>query len=359
MQLLRQLSVTVTAAIILSGCSEVTPESVLENYRDRVANVLDSEVTAPPEHHFPAFPDKRDRVWPIQDLRTGLLDSMELGDCDLLPLVVERNSSLGKVMTPSALLSYELRFFEKLHPCQLALQSGELESEEGFKSLINTIFQVKAENLDAVVWNGIFSSDEVSSQFSHSKGPIPLTGNSGFQDSLRSLNYLIAITKNAEEFEQLQTFSLPNELPQQEDYFFNLYSSEYGGQLQSSLKLLIKNLNQTADLINRKLDDRPLCFKQRPNEKAEILLNVFNKFYAGEVQPYMSLIHREGQLWMEAMNVLLSFGGDSRPTAMQTFFTVAYDLNSPTSYWSQYQAAIQVHTKAWQRVLTQCGLMPK
>lgn len=355
---LRYLLILLTV-LILSGCLQETPKSTLEDYRDRVANVLDMDVPAITSEPTVRLPARRDRTWPTEELRAGVLDSIEFKQCDLLPLIVERNSSLGKVMQPSTLMSYELRFFARLLPCYQAAKRTEFaDTEEDFRALLAATYTNKSSNLEAVVWNGIFTSDEMAKQFSASAEPIPLEGNPGFKQSLRSLKYLVQLTDSVESFRATERIQLPGGLATQEDHYFSLYGSEYGAQLQASLLLLIRNLHQVAAIINDKLERRPLCFNEQSNAKADILLNVFQRYYAGNVQPYMAMVQQQGLPWFEQMNKLLSFGGKQRPAAMQTFQQQVYSMDSTSSLWQQYQTAIRAHTKAWQRILGQCGLMP-
>ncbi len=344
--------------LLLSGCSNEGPQALLEDYRDRVANVLEIDVTPSGDINFSTLPKKRSRYRNVEEIRSGLLDSMDFSACDLLPLIVERNSALGKVMQPSSLLSYEVRFFARLQRCHQQINSGELVVEDKITQLIDDLYRTKSNNLDAVIWNGIFTSDEIASQFSHSKAPLPIEGHAGFEQSLRALAYLIAITEQAQSFHQTNTFTIPNEHQRHDEHFFALFSSEYGGQLQATIELLIRNLNQVSSVINRRLDKRPLCFNKRTNNKADILLNVFNRYYAGKVQPYLSTVHRQGEAWFSSMNQLLHFGGKDRPQTMIAYQSDTYSMNAPSSYWNRYQQALTGHTEAWQRVLGQCGLMP-
>lgn len=347
------------SSLLLSGCGDSGPENLLADYRDRIANVLEVE---PPEMHplsIPALPPRRERIQSVKDLRSGILDTLQFKTCDLLPLIVERNGSLGKVMQPSQLMSYEIRFFNRLQPCYQKALRGELtDIDEQFMSLLRETYEIKSGNLPQVIWNGIFTSEEMEKQFSQAEGPLPIEGNPGFQASLAALQYFLSLTQQSSNIGLKKTFMPPPGFDHQEDFYFSLYASHYGSQLQASLGLLAAQLNQVAAMINQKLDQRPLCFNKKSNSKADILLNVFNRYYAARVQPYMAMVQQQGRQWFGLMNQLLTFNAERRSKAMQNYSQHVYQPNGSSSPWHQYQQAIKTHTLAWQRVLGQCGLMP-
>ncbi|MCW8884802.1 MAG: DUF3080 domain-containing protein [Motiliproteus sp.] len=344
--------------VVLTGCDQHSPESMLEDYVDRVGNTLDLDAqSGKPYEHLQAFPDRRDRRLTTTELRTGLLETLSLADCQLLPLIAERNSSLGKVMKPSTQLSYELRFFSQLESCYRRYRSNP-DTDEEFMRLLNEIYKVKAANLEAVIWNGTFTSEAMEQNFSLSKDPVPLTGNPGYGNALRALQFFHQIADNLQRFRSGQSFRLPPDLKQLEKHYFALHNSEYGGQLILSLALITHHLDQVTELLNRKLQKRPLCFKSQPTNTAKILKNILIKYYAGEVQPYIARVQRHGQDWLETINGLLTHGIMPTPPLVERYRLTMLDVQGSSTLWGEYQRAVEAHTDAWQQVLRQCGLMP-
>ena len=103
----------------LSGCNSNAPKALLNDYTQRMSNVLDIEIAASdPNINLPSFPDKRDRFVSTNDIRQGLWEVLDFRQCDMLSIISERNSSLGKVMPASQKMRYELRFIKALQDCR-------------------------------------------------------------------------------------------------------------------------------------------------------------------------------------------------------------------------------------------------
>ncbi len=345
---------------------------MLDDYMGRVANVLDADTPeVSPYEGLQPLPDRRDRRAPTEELRAGLLESIKFRQCDLLPLIAERNSSLGKVMPPSKRVSYELRFFARLAPCYKRMAqtndtplsntdaSVSRSGGEDFLTLLENVYRVKSANLEAELWNGVMLSEEMEMQFSLSREPLPLEGNPTFSDSLRALQVFNKLQQRVEDYRHTGELSLPAELATLEDHYFALYSSYYGAQLLKSLALLSSYLNAAAGILEQAIADRPLCFNERPTPQADILQNVFFNYYAGKVQPYMSQVQRQGELWLEQLATLMQPPNLEPPQAMQRYYEEVWAKETAEGLWQDYQAALKRHTQAWQDVLGQCGLMPK
>ncbi|MEH6626255.1 MAG: DUF3080 family protein [Motiliproteus sp.] len=345
--------------LIVSGCEDNSADAVLSDYVARVSNTLEQDTdNDDPYQNLVAFPPRRERHIAITELRAGLMEALSLSSCELLPLIAERNSSLGKVMKPSTLLRYELRFFERLESCYRRYQNSTSENP-GFLHLLTETYQLKSANLENSLWNGIFTSEAIEGNFSLSKGPIPLAGNPGFGASLRALKFFNNLVDSTIQYRNGDPFLLPNTLPKIERHYFALHRSEYGSQLIKSLALLTYHLEKTASALNKAQLRRPLCFSGKPTEKAKILNNILIKYYAGKVQPYMSRVQRNGQAWLKQTNLLVNNERLPVPAAMQKYHAAVLDMKNPDAPWSRYQQAIKTHTHAWQTILQQCGLMPE
>ncbi|WP_210394926.1 DUF3080 family protein [Motiliproteus sediminis] len=342
--------------VLLGGCSRDTPEAVLANYVDRVASVLEQPYPDAAEADLTVLPTRRTRRLPLVELRAGLLDALDLADCGLLPLISERNSILGKVKQPSVLLDYEFRFYAVLERCYLRDRQHPLHDAE-FSRFLEEVYLGKQRNLYPTWWNAVFTSSELEHNLSLSKPPIALAGNPGYGDSLRALQTLLQYRQTAASAAAGQPFSTPHETDL-ERHYFALYGSEYGGQLNSSLRLLINHLNRVSALLDTAISPRRLCLSGRPIPKANHLRNVLDQFYAAEVQPYMALIQRQGLPWLTHMDQLAVGHPPWSPSPLEEYRRQMLSPTHPDSLWQRYQRAIKRHTDRWQTVLRQCGLMP-
>ena len=143
--------------LTLSGCDTNTSQAMLADYSQRVSNVLETEIsTDTTQNTLPNFPQKRDRIIPTPDIRQSLWEVLDFRKCDMLSIISERNSSLGKVMAASQKMRYELRFINALRQCKekLAAIIEPDESQQAFKVRLETIYQTKKANLRDEIWNG-------------------------------------------------------------------------------------------------------------------------------------------------------------------------------------------------------------
>jgi len=351
---MRRACLTFTFILMLSGCSNDTPEAMVSDYMWRVSNVLDTDIDTELDDLPPLtpFPLRRERLLPIVDVRQGLLEVLDLEFCDILPLIAERNSSLGKVMLPSKQLAYELRFFTAIRACRLKASDDLTPSlDPELRQRINAIYQTKLNNLHNVVWNGIYTAREFELQFTTTAAPLPLQGDTGYPAvgrSLDNLNQLATVINSPTTWQPAAVITAI-----EQDYA-TLNSNPFGGQAMRSVQLLSVAMERTAEAINRRIARAPLCFPGHKTSTATTLGNVFNKFYAGRFQPYLAKVDRDTKQWLQAQQAL--FEQFEPPEGMSAYMQQLH--LGQNSLWQRYNRARKAHIAAWQELLTQCGMMP-
>jgi len=352
---LRSITLLV-GALLLSACQESAPEAMLKDYAARMGNVLETEIELELDQAVLAilvFPVKRERLVATTELREGLWDVLDFRQCDMLHLISERNSSLGKVMAPSQKMRYELRFVSALQNCYQTLEAIEEpdETQQAFQERLESIYQTKLANLPIEVWNGIYGSDEISHHFKLGKPPLPIESISygSPQNALEKLSELAALSDS-------ESITLPDWLNEIETHYEALHRSELGAGLLVSLSMMTHTLDRTAKAIETRLARKPFCFEGHQPPRATILSNVFQKYYAGEVQPYMAIIQREGNRWFGLHDAMIK--RLPAPSAMQDYRLQVLALESESSMWGKWVRARERHTKAWQKILGQCNMMP-
>ena len=88
----------------------------------------------------------------LSDTRISFADALELGGCGLLPLIAERNSSLGRQKQESTRLIYEWKLKAGLNQCD------ELDDQEWFKKALDT----KAKDVEIAVLQLLTQSEEAT-----------------------------------------------------------------------------------------------------------------------------------------------------------------------------------------------------
>lgn len=355
MQHLR-LSIYVLILSMLYGCDRGTPEYMLQDYMSRVGNTLDTAIDTPLDvaAQIPLFPRKRERWREIPPLTQGLIEVLDLDYCDgLLPLIAERNSNLGRVMQPSQQMVYEIRFHAAIKQCAAKIEADPVADSE-LKQRINTILRHKQQYLKDRIWNGTIASDEFAANFSRSEPPLPVDEPLDFSTTLTAIERFIELAQLTDETKPSPP---PAYLATIEESYQALQLQRYGARLLHSLSLVTVTLEQTAAGINQRLDQRPFCLPGHHTPKRDILRNVFSRYYAAELQPYLALVQRDAMQWFSLQQML--FAQFKLNPEMQRYYDSVLSEEASGSLWRRYRAALEQHTKAWQRLLTQCELMPQ
>ena len=347
-----KISIYVSLLLSLLGCSQETEEQTLmRTYFSRLANVLNEDSQWKQPSSLPALPPQRLRLQIMSNLNEGLLDVLDLSKCDLLSLIASRNSSLGKLARPSQRLTYEIQFYTKVRNCLPVIENDPtIESE--LKERINNIYAIKKKNLPFIFWNALYTGQEIEASLAINQPPLSLL-QVDYNRVLKALDALSIIT----------TMSLlsdgapsPSQLSNIEQQYEIVYHKPLGTPLLKSLLLLEAVLNNTADLINTRLARRPMCFANMQNPQANILKNVFTGYYAGQIQPYMAYVNRIGEQWFNIHTKTLAVL--PIPAELENYAEQVFMKNTNMSIWNRYINARDKHTKAWQRILQQCNLMP-
>ena len=332
---------------------------MLSDYSQRMSNVLDTAITPNNPTALPNFPEKRERIIPTPEIRQGLWEVLDFRQCDMLSIISERNSSLGKVMPASQKMRYELRFFHALQQCKtrLAAIAEPDDTQQAFKERLDTIYQSKQTNLPAEIWNGLYGSKEISKHFKQGADPLAMSQTTDapsptiFENTLNKFAHLAALTDPKQE-----AIKLPDWLDGIETQYATLHHSDFGSQILATLPMLTATLSDIADAIEHRLARKPFCYKGHQPQRATVLSNVFQKFYVQQVQPYMALVEKAAKPWFEQHALIMSYLPTTQP--MQNYSNQVISMQAPNSLWQQWITARNRHTKAWQSILGQCNMMP-
>lgn len=106
----------VAVVFVLSGCSDPAL-SLMDDYAARLARTLELEFQDPAPLDLQPLPSITTTRADIAETSITLVELVATRTCGLDLLLGERNSSLGKVMSPSQRLKYELEFLKQVQPC--------------------------------------------------------------------------------------------------------------------------------------------------------------------------------------------------------------------------------------------------
>ena len=349
------LPLVLSLMVLLSSCSDSrSPEKFFGELLVRIANV--TEVVVNPKDAvvvLPSYPRPRDLVLAVEDIRVGFGTYLALGRCGLVGEVSARNSSLGKFQSASARLLYETRFLNQLKGCIDDLQPVNQGEHKNFLAEVQSIAERKTAILPAVFWNATFGAPEFRVLLSTQTDPLPMRSEPSATGLVTALDFI------SEQAPASQANLEPIAESALESQYYVLQSSKLIGQLLQGMVVTMAYMERGSELLETVAEQKKLCPMGRKTVKGEYLFNVFRKFYIGEAQPYISLIHTQTRPLVEVIGQLVETQGIDIPIAFQNFYDQTLNQNSKDSAWVKFNLAIARHTKAWQSVLNQCDLMPQ
>ncbi|MDD3761697.1 MAG: DUF3080 family protein [Nevskiales bacterium] len=343
-------TVAMLLALSLSGCADRGAGAMLADYRARVQRASGAEVRPPEVAPAPTYPTHRLRRVDVPEVRGSLWELLfDLPDCGLGHLVSERNSILGRYWPATQRLSYELRFAIGLRRCRAQFADSSDPDLRAWHARLLEIGAAKRGVLPAVWWAVTYDSPEFAAAFSPAAAPLAAEAPPS-HGALSALEALLGLAPRWDDPRPL------DDVRRLDGHLQQLAISERGGALIRSQQILIRELDAASLALEQAWAAR-LCPQAVPTPRARILHNVFLKFYAAQVQPYMALIQHEGTAWLQLHQRLLQTQAVTPPPDFRAFAGVALSREDG-SLWARWNAARQRHVHAWQQVLQQCSLMP-
>lgn len=114
----------------------------------------------------------------------------------------------------------------------------------------------------------------------------------------RPIRYLASLGTRLEEAPSIP----PEEF---EQHYFELQADKTGGKIVRALSLSGFYLDRAGQLLEHAASTGRMCpMMGKKTRRAEYLFNVFVKFYAGEVQPYISRLHQIASPLVESVKQL-------------------------------------------------------
>lgn len=340
------LLVGLGVALIVSACqSSDDPSAMFDNIYYRLSNSLDvstkilSKQNKTNQTALIRYPSLKQQSYSIAPTNVNLIEFLELSSCDLQRHIGQRNSSLGRFMKASHVLAYEYQFILLAEQCLTQLEQG-----SALYKVLEVALLSKKENLERVQWNAVFASDEFATLFSLGTKALTLGELKSKPSNLYSA------------LETVQLF-IENKIDDQvviEDAYAVIASSKYMGQLRLSMNMSTEYLKRANQLLAYRVETKALCFKQRANPQFDIVNTVFMKFYIGEVQPYIALLHQQSSTLLGKIDALID-SLKAKPE-FEYFWGKVY-LNGD-SEWQLFDQELKIHTQYWQKLLSQCGRLP-
>lgn len=349
LRLLRVFVLVAGLAMLTSGCNPFSqPRSMLDEYVERVARVLELEPLFSPIDPGERIPRRRDRQLALPELDINMLDFLSLYGCELQYVVGERNSVMGRVMQPLNRLRYEQRFIVEARDCL-----PEIASDEALYQQVERAIASKVSSLPIAAWNATWGTEEMESLVTLAKGALPVTPDREqvvqVSADLALLNATLAALLAGNYHQPLEDVAAIQQR------WLNTHTL---GQLFVSAHLLTARLEDATRLLQERLEGRPLCLRGKPGQQARLAEAVLFNVYSTNVQPYLALVQRTRDDVLPAAAALAQSQSEVMPAEFALWYRRYLTVAGPDSVWYQLDQAMAWHTRSWQALMEQCGLMP-
>ncbi|EGU30517.1 hypothetical protein VII00023_10924 [Vibrio ichthyoenteri ATCC 700023] len=351
--------------LFVTGCNfnKHPIESQFETYLERIANVQKEPALAPVVPEQITLPDKRALALPIETVTIGLLDSYELRKCGLFHLIAEKNSILGKVQDQFREFDYQQALILGIRQC---LANVEAISEEQtadnassqrssqislqLSEQLAEILSIKLAQQPHYIANLLFTSNAMREQ---------LTGTQWLKVDYAKVD--VTILRGMDVINQAYRRTLPSQNSHLIDDGKNKHnrhrnSGEIGSvtdyqeglekhQAIGSLLFSLHNTTRWLNTITQQLtlhDNKIRCEPNRDRTQFRYLKNVFDLFFAKEIQAYLALLDAR---YYELQPYL--------PLFQQAHPNYQYPL---ASTHANFRQATLEHVQYWQTLFARCGI---
>ncbi|MEG3593228.1 MAG: DUF3080 family protein [Pseudomonadota bacterium] len=320
-------------AIFLVGC-DYTQESITptQDDLDRIASILGQDRR--PLLASSVTPARTSSL-KLSDTRISFADALELGGCGLLPLIAERNSSLGRQKQESTRLIYEWKLKAGLNQCD------QLDDQEWFKKALET----KAKDVEIAVLQLLTQSEEATRI--HLKIPKPFATLT--ESRVAYLDRSQPVIQFIVQALQKSTPPPAETITQFEQSLYDWSQTQHHGTLHQAIVETRDWLAAANTLQRATIAANQLCPMGTPTERGRNLQSFVRDFFGGLVQPKLSSVAQAIDEFQLIWSVL--------PITLWTHDTMVDTmLKLPAGYRTGLRDDLRVHIKNWQLILQSCGL---
>ena len=273
----------------------------------------------------------------LSETRIRFANALELAECGLLPLIAERNSSLGKQKQESSRLIYEWKVRAGLSKCL------ELQDKEWFQLALNA----KQHDVEAAVIELLTNSEEADRIHTKVSPPFKTLNESTSVYTRTTVNILrtLVALSNADTADESTISDFEESL------------KEWAGPQHHGT--LHKTIGQTLSWISRANRIQETAIKSgrllpmgTPTEHGRNLQAFMQGFFKNTLQPKISSLSR-GLKSLERQWSVLPLTLISHDELIDAL------LRLPTGTRNELSLAIKLHVDQWQLLLQGCNLAPR
>ncbi|EGM78008.1 Protein of unknown function (DUF3080) [Rheinheimera sp. A13L] len=321
----------VAVVFVLSGCSDPAL-SLMDDYAARLARTLELEFQDPAPLDLQPLPSITTTRADIAETSITLVELVATRTCGLDLLLGERNSSLGKVMSPSQRLKYELEFLKQVQPC---LTNPAITPD--LQKKLSGLALEKTAQIDKH-WQNFLQQDETLRQQLHPSRTLSAPNSvAGVVETMQALHLLLGLKQHILEQNWQKASQINPELALEALYKANTLS-----QVQQSLRFSqnwLQSLNQQLEQVDLNL----ICPAAKHSDKADILHTILLQYFIAKVQLYFAQVDGAYQQLYPLLQQL--YQGTALSHSIQQRFEASN---------TELKAELKLHVSWWKAVQQQC-----
>jgi hypothetical protein len=317
--------------IFLTACARSASEPEAADYLARVGGVLDVDLVAVVEPAGPPWPLRRELLIEIPRSEIDAGEFIDLHGCDMGALVGFRNSPLGRTQAASQRLGYEAAWLAAVRRCGPSTPDW-----------LGVLADQKQAQLSARFWNAVFAGDELRIAAGASRPP-----------AAADLAHLLRSLRDHRQAIERGSFDLAA--------FEATLAALGGGSWVGHARHAWAEWRAHLDAARAALDDHQarICRNGRPTPRSRNLVNVFGRFYLGELQPRLAEAMGAQEDWVRELADFTTELADVATPAFRDWFAHVLNPADPSSEWRRTRQSVVAHAQAWQRLFDACGIDPR
>ncbi|TMO68028.1 hypothetical protein CWC19_11200 [Pseudoalteromonas aurantia] len=335
---LLKLTLLSICIVYIAACSP-QPSNTYVEYQQRLSSVVEKD--APNNEELQQLPHPNvDK--PSSEVSLSIIEFASINHCKLSQLIAKKNNQLGKVWPASEALKYNIEFVQHVQNCLDDPQTH----DTAIKNKLIAVKKEKQLQFAQSFEHMLFNEAELSQLTYLTASEIAfdrhLEQQTASLEALTALSNLQAHLLHQATVNKINTDNITIALQK-------LHKNKFIPKLITSTKQHILLNDTTTRWLNQiKISDE-LCPVGKNKKKAQILSNVFSKFYLEKLQPYQSQLTN----MLEKASPLLFKLWSNHPDLAESF-----NPEHTNSLLKQMKVSTVTHVKWWQDFYKTCEIRP-
>lgn len=341
----------------LAACRTEPVESLFDGYLEQLAELSGAPVQADAGVVARvAYPRPRDRRQDVPEVRGGLLDIVRLAECGVAPLIVERNTILGRYADDAALLGNSGALLRGLVDCAERLAEDAAADDDAARKVarIDDIVAAKQPALQALLWNASFGSEAMGLWWRRAGPPLApgddlAAARAAAAQTLRLLRRALDLALEGASDEAQAAFS---------QAYRRLETAQWGGAWLQAAERALRGL-AAADHALQQLQASAGCADATTGgvSQGTRLQAVYEEYYAGRIRPYVTALEEGMEAIADELHALWAMQ-QIMPTGAVAAFREGTWRQTPESLSGQLRLRAAAHARRWETVLAACAETP-